>query len=89
MGKKSGKRKRAQTEPEYEVSESYSFPTSGLASNPFPLTDECHHYTQRNQVPWDIQKYVQCPTKLFIAYVYAGIGLRDIAYLLHTMMVFK
>lgn len=23
-----------------------------------PLTDECHHYTRRNQVDWDIQKQV-------------------------------
>lgn len=22
----------------------------------FPLTDECHHYQQRKEVPWDIQK---------------------------------
>jgi hypothetical protein len=24
----------------------------------FPLTDECHHYTRRSDVLWDIQKYV-------------------------------
>lgn len=22
----------------------------------FPLTDECHHYEGKNEVPWDIQK---------------------------------
>lgn len=22
----------------------------------FPLTDECHHYQGKNEVPWDIQK---------------------------------
>lgn len=25
-----------------------------------PLTDECHHYTGKHEVPWDIQKLVSC-----------------------------
>lgn len=25
-----------------------------------PLTDECHHYTGKHEVPWDIQKLVFC-----------------------------
>lgn len=27
-----------------------------LSTASFPLTDECHHYTSINEVPWDIQK---------------------------------
>lgn len=22
-----------------------------------PLTDECHHYSSKDEVPWDLQKY--------------------------------
>jgi hypothetical protein len=27
----------------------------------FPLTKDCHHYTRRADVDWDIQKYVLVP----------------------------
>lgn len=30
--------------------------TQGSSTTSFPLTNECHHYTAVNEVPWDIQK---------------------------------
>jgi hypothetical protein len=29
----------------------------------FPLTENCHHYTHRSEVDWDIQKLVRFPIK--------------------------
>ncbi|RDL34751.1 RNA methylase family protein-like protein [Venustampulla echinocandica] len=34
----------------------------------FPLTDECHHYQQRKEVPWDIQKYWDQRYSIWTAY---------------------
>jgi hypothetical protein len=31
---------------------------SSVVAEPFPLTDQCHHYEQVSEVPWDIQKWV-------------------------------
>lgn len=45
----------------------------GVDDNPvadpktYPLTDECQHYERRDEVPWDIQKYVQIRSPLYEA----------------------
>ncbi len=31
----------------------------------FPLTKDCHHYTRRQDVDWDIQKCVLSPTHIY------------------------
>ncbi|TVY80973.1 Trimethylguanosine synthase [Lachnellula suecica] len=37
-------------------------------SKTFPLTDECHHYQLREDVPWDIQKYWEQRYSIFSMY---------------------
>ncbi|CAG8956800.1 hypothetical protein HYFRA_00011189 [Hymenoscyphus fraxineus] len=82
MAKKNGKRRRApilEAESEFEIAEDYSLETANLAANPFPLTDECHHYTRRQDVPWDIQKYWAQRYSIWSAYDY-GIQMTDDAW---------
>lgn len=38
--------------PEAETPPSYSFSPAAKLE----LTDECHHYEHKSEVPWDIQK---------------------------------
>jgi hypothetical protein len=51
----------------------------------FPLTKDCHHYTRRADVDWDIQKYVlvanTCSNSNFIS----GTGISATAYSHYTM----
>ncbi|PMD31165.1 RNA methylase family protein-like protein [Hyaloscypha variabilis F] len=42
----------------------------------FPLTDECHHYTRRSDVLWDIQKYWAQRYSIFSLYD-EGINMTD------------
>lgn len=38
---------------------------SAVESKTYPLTDECQHYERRDEVPWDIQKYVRFWSALY------------------------
>ncbi|KAI1072174.1 hypothetical protein LB507_002873 [Fusarium sp. FIESC RH6] len=44
-----------------------------------PLTDECHHYQGKNEVPWDIQKYFAQRYSIFSLYDY-GVYMTDDAW---------
>ncbi|KAL6868495.1 RNA cap guanine-N2 methyltransferase domain-containing protein [Trichoderma novae-zelandiae] len=44
-----------------------------------PLTDDCHHYTGKHEVPWDIQKYFSQRYSIF-SYYDAGVHMTDDAW---------
>ncbi|KAK4079267.1 hypothetical protein Trihar35433_372 [Trichoderma harzianum] len=44
-----------------------------------PLTDECHHYTGKHEVPWDIQKYFSQRYSIF-SYYDSGVHMTDDAW---------
>ncbi|KAK1240956.1 hypothetical protein MKX07_006389 [Trichoderma sp. CBMAI-0711] len=55
---------------------------SGFSLEPagrLPLTDECHHYTGKHEVPWDIQKYFSQRYSIF-SYYDAGVHMTDDAW---------
>ncbi|PTB65392.1 hypothetical protein BBK36DRAFT_1142378 [Trichoderma citrinoviride] len=44
-----------------------------------PLTDDCHHYTGKHEVPWDIQKYFSQRYSIW-SYYDAGVHMTDDAW---------
>lgn len=51
----------------------------------FPLTENCHHYTHRSEVDWDIQKSVRCALKSKQSNFSSDIGHSVTAYSHFTM----
>ncbi|KAG9233241.1 RNA cap guanine-N2 methyltransferase-domain-containing protein [Amylocarpus encephaloides] len=68
MPKRSGKRKRAQKEADEEEAAGNAYTGSAAGPDAFRLTDECHHYQKRREVPWDIQKYWEQRYSIWSAY---------------------